>query len=144
MHNPTDRHTPLHKHSVHNKEQVGQCLNKITQILSILLSLKPRLYFLASLALNSLDLYNIVQNLEATSANIKLLEDKQIELENLRKHKINGYITRTRMQWLQEDEKPSSFFCNLEKRNYVEKNNKKVATPNWHGFKYSKRNSARG
>ena len=75
-----------------------------------------------------LDDLKVLKSLEATSANIKLLEDKQIELENLRKHKINGYITRTCMQWLQEGRK----------------NNKKVATPNWHSFKYSKRNSARG
>ena len=73
-----------------------------------------------------LDDLKVLESLEAMSANIKLLEDKQIELENLHKHKINGYITRTHMQWLQEGEKPSSFFCNLEKRNYVEKTIKKL------------------
>ena len=34
------------------------------------------------------------------------------------------------MQWLQEGEKPSSFFCNLEKRNYVDKTMKKVQLSN--------------
>ena len=76
-----------------------------------------------------LDNFKMLESFEATSANIKLLEDKQIELGNLRKHKINGYITRSRMQWLQEGEKPSSFFCNLEKRNCVEKTIKKLQLP---------------
>ena len=42
------------------------------------------------------------ETIKAVSANIKLLEDKQIELENLCKHKINRCITKTQMQCFQE------------------------------------------
>ena len=59
-----------------------------------------------------------------------LLADKQEELENIRKQKVKGFITRTRLQWLDEGEKPTSYFCNLEKINYVEKTMKKIQMKN--------------
>ena len=54
-----------------------------------------------------------INNLESTSlgqSNATLLEDKKLELENLRQEKVRGHIIRTRLQWLNEGEKPTSFF----------------------------------
>ena len=39
---------------------------------------------------------------------------------------MNGVRIRSRVKWLAEGERPSKFFCNLEKYNYVEKTIKKV------------------
>ena len=69
-----------------------------------------------------------ISNLETTAmgqSNSSLLEDKKIELENLRKEKVRGHITRARLQWLNEGEKPTSFFCKLERKHCNEKNNEK-------------------
>ena len=44
------------------------------------------------------------------------------ELENLRKEKLNGIMIRSGAQCLSEGEKPSSYFCSLEKFYYTEKN----------------------
>ena len=34
---------------------------------------------------------------------------------------MQGQVVRARAQWLGEGEKPSKFFCSLEKHNYIEK-----------------------
>ena len=47
---------------------------------------------------------------------MKVVADKQEELETIHKQKVKGFITRTRLQWLEEGEKPTSYFCNLEKK----------------------------
>ena len=68
-----------------------------------------------------------IENLESLSAKqnyTSLLEDKKMELENLRKIKIKDHITRSRIQWLKDGEKLTSFFCNLENKNFVEKSKK--------------------
>ena len=59
-----------------------------------------------------------------------LLSDKKSELENLRSIKMKGKIVRSRLQWLQQGEKPSRFFMNLENKNFVEKTIKKVKLRN--------------
>ena len=69
-----------------------------------------------------------LENTQIGQTNMTLLEDKKIELENLRKEKINGQIIRARMQWLNEGEKPSRFFCKLESRHFVEKTIRKLKT----------------
>ena len=56
-----------------------------------------------------------LENSSVSQANMKLLADKQEEL-TIRKQKVKGFITRTRLQWLEEGEKPTSYFCNLEKK----------------------------
>ena len=66
----------------------------------------------------------------STQLNSNLLDDKKLELENLRKEKIKGYITRARIQWLHEGEKPTSFFCKLENKHFTEKTIRKVQTSN--------------
>ena len=72
-----------------------------------------------------------ISNLETTGmgqSNSCLLEDKKIEFENLRKEKVRGHITRARLQWLNEGEKPTSFFCKLERKHCNEKTMKKRQT----------------
>ena len=59
-----------------------------------------------------------------------LLDDKRQELETLRKEKVKGQITRARLQWLNEGEKTTNFFCKLEHKNYVEKTIRKLKLSN--------------
>ena len=68
-----------------------------------------------------------LENMENLSmAHSDLLNDKRVELEDLRRDKIKGQLTRTRLQWLNEGEKPTSFFCNLERKQYIEKTIRKI------------------
>jgi exonuclease III len=57
-----------------------------------------------------------------TDNNIKLLQDKKLELENLRTEKIKGIIFRCKAKWYEDGEKNTEYFLNLEKRNYTNKN----------------------
>ena len=43
---------------------------------------------------------------------------------------MKGKIVRSRLQWLQQGEKPSRFFMNLENKNFVEKTINKVKLRN--------------
>ena len=45
----------------------------------------------------------------------------QSELESIREKKLSGNRIRSRAQWIEDGEKPSKFFLNLEKRNAVNK-----------------------
>ena len=53
--------------------------------------------------------------------NNDILIQKKMELEASRKNRIEGSIIRSRAKWLNEGEKPSKYFLNLESRNYVNK-----------------------
>ena len=39
---------------------------------------------------------------------------------------MKGHFVRSRLKWLSDGEKPTKFFCNLEKRNYTEKTIRKL------------------
>ena len=52
---------------------------------------------------------------------MELLDLKNKELEEIRKEKIEGLITRSRARWYEKGEKTTNYFCNLENRNYVNK-----------------------
>ena len=39
-------------------------------------------------------------------------------------------MVQSRVQWLQEGEKPSKFFCSLENKNYIEKTIKQIQISN--------------
>lgn len=43
------------------------------------------------------------------------------ELEKLRQVYIKGLLIRTKAKWVEEGEKPTKYFCGLEKRNYLNK-----------------------
>ena len=49
------------------------------------------------------------------------MEKTEMELKILREKKVNGIITRAKAKWQVEGEKSTRYFCNLEKRHYLEK-----------------------
>ena len=58
--------------------------------------------------------------------NLNLLDTRELllkknELESIRNNKLKGHMLRARAQWLSEGEKPSKYFCSLEKFYYTEK-----------------------
>ena len=64
------------------------------------------------------------------TANSTLLLDKRAELESIRSNKLKGQLVRSRLQWLQDGEKPSKYFSNLEKKHFIEKTIRKVRLNN--------------
>ena len=56
-----------------------------------------------------------------TENNLKVLEHKREELFQLRQKELDGMIVRSRTKWLCEGEKNTEYYCNLEKRNVVQK-----------------------
>ena len=68
-----------------------------------------------------------IESLENNNyTNLDLLYDKKRELEKLRRIKMDGHIVRSRIQWLAEGEKPTSYFCSLERKNYIDKTVQKI------------------
>ena len=53
--------------------------------------------------------------------NMKTITDKKKELEKIRDHKLMGNIIRSRAKWMDEGEKPTKYFLNLENRHYTNK-----------------------
>lgn len=53
--------------------------------------------------------------------NLQSIQNKKKELENIRNHKLMGNIIRSRAKWLDEGEKPTNYFLNLENRHYTNK-----------------------
>ena len=49
------------------------------------------------------------------------LERTKDELEQLRKKKIEGIAIRCRANWINDGEKPTRYFCNLENRHFINK-----------------------
>ena len=74
-----------------------------------------------------------IGNLEKVESlcNMNLLEAKQRGLQELREERIKGSLVRSRVQWLAEGEKPSKYFCSLERRNYLEENYKTSYKAKW-------------
>ena len=62
--------------------------------------------------------------------NLIAIENKKKTLENLRKVKIQGIITRSRVRWIEEGEKPTKYFLSLEKRNFISKTIPMLCTEN--------------
>ena len=49
------------------------------------------------------------------------LKEKQKELIDIRQKKLEGVKVRSRARWVEDGEKVSKYFCNLENRNYISK-----------------------
>ena len=79
-----------------------------------------------------LQIMSDIENLEQVEnvSNMNLLEVKQTELQELREEKMKGSLVRARVQWLAEGEKPTKYFCSLERQNYLEITIKCVIKPN--------------
>ena len=56
-------------------------------------------------------------NRSKTVEDLKRLEEAKRKLEQIRTPKIQGLITRSRVNWFEEGEKCSKYFLSLEKRN---------------------------
>ena len=55
-----------------------------------------------------------------------ILDDLNKNFEEYRRYKLEGIILRTRSKWIEEGERPSKYFCSLEKRNFINKNITKI------------------
>ena len=66
--------------------------------------------------------HDISEKLENTkSEKIFSLNEKKNQLHELRKHKLEGVMIRSRCRYEDLGEKPTSYFLNLEKRNFTNK-----------------------
>ena len=64
------------------------------------------------------------QEIEST---LELINSKKEKLQEIRDSKLQGFIGKSRVQNILLNEKPSKFFCNLEKSKYVNKTINKLA-----------------
>ena len=56
-----------------------------------------------------------------TPGNSVAIDELKDHLQTLRKHKMHGHLIRSRAKIIEEDEKPTKYFCNLETHNYANK-----------------------
>ncbi len=70
---------------------------------------------------NVQDLLDDIKRLETNLLDCKELEEKRTELEEICKAKMEGIIICSRAKWINEGEKVSRYFRNLENRNFVNK-----------------------
>ena len=66
-----------------------------------------------------------------TEENVETIEMLREELRTIRKAKMQGYLIRSRAQIIEDDEKPTNYFCNLEKHHY---NYTKTWKKQWHHY----------
>lgn len=74
-----------------------------------------------------IEIKTIEQNL--TEENMEKLETLKQTLTNLRNIKMHGYLIRSRANIIENDEKPSRYFCNLESQNFTSKIIPKIIKP---------------
>ena len=67
------------------------------------------------------DLITKIEQLEhsLTPHKVLLLNEANDQLNIIRKEKMKGYLIRARAKNIDENEKPTKYFCSLEKRNYI-------------------------
>ena len=58
------------------------------------------------------------------------LKNKKTELEDIRNHKLQGALIRSRWQYQILGEKPPKFFLNLENKNYISKHIRELKNGN--------------
>ncbi|XP_061193791.1 uncharacterized protein LOC133202033 [Saccostrea echinata] len=76
------------------------------------------------------EIKHLEETIRTTADNVETLEEKNKELEDIRRQKMRGVLIRSRARWVEEGEKPSHYFCNLENRNFTSKIIPKVETEN--------------
>ena len=63
-----------------------------------------------------------ISDLESmVDVNIDILEQKRKDLQDIRQKRLDGLFIRSRAKWIDEGEKNSKYFCNLENRNFISK-----------------------
>lgn len=70
------------------------------------------------------DILLIEQNL--TDDKLDILTKKQEEILEIRKNRLKGQCIRSKSKWIEEGEKPTKYFINLETQNYVSKQIPKI------------------
>ena len=60
------------------------------------------------------------KNSEAIRGEMEKIESA-IAIKIIREEKINGIIMRAKAKWQVDGEKSTQYFCNLEKKHYLEK-----------------------
>ena len=68
------------------------------------------------------DISKLEADLDNLEANLPNLENMKDQLQQIRSKQIDGLIVRSKAQWIKEGEKPTRYFCNLEKRHHTNKN----------------------
>lgn len=68
-----------------------------------------------------------IENLNNVSNdNDNQLSEKNKELQELRKIKLEGAMVRSKLEWLSHGEKPTRYFCSLERKNFIDKTVQKL------------------
>ena len=63
-----------------------------------------------------------IQELEKDKeVNQEAISEKNEKLEMIRKNKLIGALIRSRANWIENGEKPTKYFCNLENRHFISK-----------------------
>ena len=74
---------------------------------------------------DEMNIRNIIEQLEKQDSvddYIKeLIKNANEELVKIREHRMKGVVLRSRARWVENGEKVTSYFCSLEKRNFVNK-----------------------
>ena len=65
---------------------------------------------------------------ELSKHNVKKLQEKKDELQEIRKTKMDGIALRSKARWASQGEKVNRYFCNMEKRHFVSKQMLKLVT----------------
>ena len=67
------------------------------------------------------EIENLEKDIDNLENNVNKLENLKGDLEIMRSKKIEGLIIRSKAQWISHGEKATRYFCNLEKRNFLNK-----------------------
>ena len=69
------------------------------------------------------DLTNKISHLEnnLNEANFGELDILKTELQDIRQEKLKGNLIRSRAEYIDKGERPTKYFCGLEKHNYISK-----------------------
>ena len=69
------------------------------------------------------DLINKIAYLEnnLNENNFGELDVLKTELHDIRQEKLKGYLIRSRAEYIDKGERPTKYFCGLEKHNYISK-----------------------
>ena len=72
------------------------------------------------------DLVNEINDLENNNSPLEEIDAKKLELQNLRNKIMEGVLIRSRARWINEGEKPTQYFCNMENRHFLSKHMKVI------------------
>ena len=95
---------------LYTKHKGKQCRNRVTELQNRLEALETMI--------------NYSNNEEQISAEITEYDNLKTELQRIYEAKGKGAILRSEVRWVEQGEKPTKYFFNLEKRNF----NRKVIT----------------